>query len=161
MQCRYQHICNLVKQIHAEMYIFWIMSFVPMKFIDFLFLSKLFMHRSFECKSLKMSPYLRKCTWCVGCVAQCLCWCWRCHAVHVLPVPRGRFTTGNLQLFMWRSLGRDNGNIWTQHSQSTHPHWDTGPALLPRRRTHISLFFLQFFILLISLYYSVSHPHFS
>ena len=34
-------------------------------------------------------------------------------AVHVLPVPVGRFTMGNLQLFMWRSLGRDNSNIWT------------------------------------------------
>ena len=34
-------------------------------------------------------------------------------AVHVLPVPGGRFTMGNLQLFMWRSLGRDNSNIWT------------------------------------------------
>ena len=103
-----------------------------------------------------MSPYLRKCTWCVGCVAQCLCWCWRCHAVHVLPVPRGRFTTGNLQLFMWRSLGRDNGNIWTQHSQSTHPHWDTGPALLPRTsHSHFTLFSSIFHPSHISLLFSV------
>ena len=123
--------------------IIWIMSFAPMKFIDFL--SKLFMHRSFEWKWLKMSPYLRSVEcWLCGPVL----WCRRCHAVHVLPVPRGRFTTGNLQLFMWRSLGRDNGNIWTQHSQSTHTHTH---HFYPELHTHISLT-TKCFIILTSLY---------
>ena len=100
--------------------IIWIMSFVPMKFIDFL--SKLFMHKSSNESDWKcLHIYCSVECWLCGPVL----WCRRCHAVHVLPVPRGRFTTGNLQLFMWRSLGRDNGNIWTQHSQSTHPHTPT------------------------------------
>ena len=48
----------------------------------------------------------------------------RSHAVHVPGVPRGRFTTGNLQLFMSRSLGRDNGNIWTLN---THEETEESP----------------------------------
>ena len=92
-----------------------------------------------------MSPYLRSVEcWLCGPVL----WCRRCHAVHVLPVPRGRFTTGNLQLFMWRSLGRDNGNIWTQHSQSTYPHTH---HFYPELHTHISLT-TKCFIILTSLY---------
>ena len=42
---------------------------------------------------------------------------WARLAVHALPVPVGRFTTGNLQLFMWRSLARDNTNVSTLELQ--------------------------------------------
>ena len=115
-----------------------------MKFIDFL--SKLFMHKSSNESDWKcLHIYCSVECWLCGPVL----WCRRCHAVHVLPVPRGRFTTGNLQLFMWRSLGRDNGNIWTQHSQSTHPHTPT--TFTPQLHTHISLT-TKCFIILISLY---------
>ena len=46
-------------------------------------------------------------------------------------VPRGRFTTGNLQLFMLRSLGRDNGNIWAVNIQHTLREYPRPPAPAP------------------------------